>query len=217
VLAAEREAKVKPGRVRLSIAWSNAPGTSLDKTVEGFAVWAFQDIQAGVKDPSLAEYKPRTPQVEMEEAFKMRWVHGINVQTPGILGYMKEHYTGFGTTPWYIGEYGANGLSKDAIEAELREMDSAGRDPTDPFMGMAFFQFQAAYFKGGSEENFGLFRLGDRILGETGDICDKGMGCKRWEVYCLTTDRGELPEYVEWRADAVAEVWGGRVSSSHLC
>merc|ERR1719203_243899 len=153
----------------------------------------------------------------MEEAFKTRWAHGINVQTPGILGYMEEHYKLFEPTPWFIGEYGANGLSEDAIETELREMDRAARDQSDPFMGMAFFQFQAAYFKGGSEMNFGLFRLGDRQIGETGDICDKGIGCKKWPVYCLTTDRGTLPEYVGWRADSVASAWGGLVDPEHMC
>jgi len=217
VLAAEREAGVKPGRVRLSIAWSNAPGESLDKKVSGFAIWAFQDIVAGVADPSIVGYEPRTPQKLMQKAYKTRWAHGINVQTPGIVGYMAEHYARFEPTPWFIGEYGANGMPQDAIEAELQSMDAIARDPTDPFMGMAFFQFQAAYFKGGSEMNFGLFRLGDRLLGKTGDICDKGVGCKQWPVYCLTTGTGVLPGFVGGRAEAVAAVWNGSIDHSQLC
>jgi len=217
VLAAEKEAGVKPGRVRLSIAWSNAPGESLDGKVKGFAIWAMHDIAAGVADPSLADYTPRSPQADLLEAYKTRWAHGINVQTPGITGYMAEHYKDLEPIPWFIGEYGANGLPEEAIERELQAMDDLARDQTDPFMGMAFFQFQAAYFKGGSEMNFGLFRMGDRQIGETGDICDKGMGCKRWPVYCLTTERGELPEFVTLRAEAVAKSWGGKISGSHLC
>merc|ERR1712151_772732 len=70
VLAAEREAGVKPGRVKLSIAWSNAPGTSLDGKVSGFAIWAFQDVASCIANPSLAKYTPRTPQAQMEEAYR---------------------------------------------------------------------------------------------------------------------------------------------------
>jgi len=217
VLAAEREAGVQPGRVKLSIAWSNAPGTSLDGKVSGYAIWAFQDVVSSIANPAMIRYSPRTPQVLMEEAFRTRWAHSINVQTPGILGYMAQHYYQFEPTPWFIGEYGANGMPQDAIQAELATMDQSARDPNSPFLGMAFFQFQTAYFKGGSEMNFGLFRLGDRQIAETGDICDKGIGCKKWPVYCLTTEQGTLPKFVHQRADAVAAVWGGRVRDSHMC
>lgn len=217
VLAAEREAGVEPGRVKLSIAWSNAPGTSLDGTVSGFAIWAFHDMAYGIANPAKLNYTPRTPQGVMEEAFRTRWAHSINVQTPGIVGYMAQHYYQFEPIPWFIGEYGANGMDQDAIEAELADMEETAGDETNPFLGMAFFQFQTAYFKGGSEKNFGLFRLGDRQIGMTGDICDKGMSCNKWPVHCLTTDAGTLPEFVHGRADAIAAVWGGEVNRARMC
>merc|ERR1740121_229800 len=139
VLAAEREAGVEPGRVRLSIAWSNTPGESLDGKVKGFAIWAMQDVASCVADPSLAQYKPKTSQALLEEAYKTRWAHSINVQTPGILGYMKHHYHQFEPIPWFIGEYGANGMSSAAIKAELECMEKAAQDENDPFMGMISF------------------------------------------------------------------------------
>jgi len=206
---------VKPGRVKLSIAWSNAPGESLDKTVSGLAVWAWQDTAACIENPGMVGYKPHSPQASMVEAFKTRWVHGINTQTPGTIAYMKDHYKG--SQPWFIGEYGANGLGQAEIENELRHMDSVARDSSNPFLGMAFFQFQTAYFKGGSEMNFGLFRFGNKKLGETGDICDQGHGCKKLPVWCLTTDRGDLPDIVSHRADALAKVWGGAIDQSQMC
>lgn len=217
VLAAEREAGVRAGRVKLSIAWSNAPGTSLDGKVTGLAIWAFHDVAITIANPAIVQYTPHTPQAELDEAFRTRWAHGINVQTPGILGYMARHYHRFEPTPWFIGEYGANGLPQEAIETELATMEKSASEATDPFMGMAFFQFQAAYFKGGSEKNFGLFRLGDRLVGETGDICDKGQRCRKFPVYCLTTDHGSLPEFVMHRADAVAAAWGGKVDPRRMC
>jgi len=217
VLAAEREAAVEPGRVKLSVAWSNAPGVSLDGKVSGFALWAFQDVAFSIYNPSKLQYSPRTPQVLMEEAFRTRWAHSINVQTPGILGYMAKRYYQFEPTPWFIGEYGANRMSHEAIQRELASMDEAARDPTNPFLGTALFQFQAAYPKGGSEVDFGLFRLGDRQLAETREICDKTTACKKYPVWCLTTDRGGLDKVVEGRAEAAASAWGGMINSSLMC
>jgi len=217
VLAAERESGVEAGRVKLSIAWSNSPGQSLDGKVSGFAIWAFQDVAFSIYNPAKLQYSPRTPQAVMEEAFRTRWAHSINVQTPGILGYMAQHYYQFEPIPWFIGEYGANGLPRETIMSELATMDDSARNSTNPFMGMAFFQFQTAYFKGGSEMNFGLFRLGDRQIGETGDVCDKGTACSRFPVWCLTTDRGSLPEFVQGRADAVALAWNGMINGSLMC
>merc|ERR1712050_597560 len=104
-----------------------------------------------------------------------------------------------------------------AIKAELQSMDKIARDPTDPFMGVAIFQFQAAYFKGGSEMNFGLFRLGDRLIGNTTDICDKGIGCQKWPVYCLTPSAGDLPSYVSGRAEAVVDAWDGIIDEKKMC
>merc|ERR1712060_50081 len=176
-----------------------------------------QDLVSSISDPSTIQYSPRTPQSTMMEAYRTRWAHSINVQTPGILGYVAQHYYRFEPTPWFIGEYGANGMSQDAIQTELENMNASARDENDPFMGMAFFQFQTAYFKGGSEMNFGLFRLGDRQVGETGDICDKGMGCQRFSVHCLTTHQGPLPSFVQGRAEAVAAAWGGGVNQSLMC
>jgi len=215
VLAAEREFKVKPGRVKFSVAWSCTPDTSLDGTVYGLAVWAWQDTATCIENPSIVDYQPRSSQAEMVEAFRTRWVHGINVQTPGITQYMAERYKR--QEPWFIGEYGANGATPEAITEELRKMDTIAQDPSNPFAGMAFFQFQTAYFKGGSEKNFGMFRLGKKQLNETGDICDKGQGCKKWPVYCLTTETGGLPDMVAGRADAVATAWGGAVDHSQMC
>merc|ERR1712056_28035 len=106
---------------------------------------------------------------------------------------------------------------ENKIKAELEEMYASALEPTDPFMGMAFFQFQTAYFKGGSEMNFGLFRLGSREINKTGDICDKGMSCRKYPVHCLTTAPGLLPPIVAGRADAVANVWGGKVNQSLMC
>jgi len=60
--------------------------------------------------------------------------------------------------------------------------------------------------------NFGLFGLGDVLLGETGPLCDKyNPDCRTWPVHCLNTDLNFLPGALALRAQAVAGAWGGVV------
>merc|ERR1712137_838926 len=76
------------------------------------------------------------------------------------------------------------------------------------FLGAAFFQYQTAYFKGGSEKNFGLFSLGNQVLSSEG----------AHPVYCLSTHLSWLPGSMGDRASAVAAAWGGSLGDLHgLC
>merc|ERR1719499_1435974 len=85
----------------------------------------------------------------------------------------------------------------------------------ESFLGAAFFQFQTAYWKGGSEMNFGLFGLGEKQIGETGEVCDRE--CQTWPVHCLTTNLSWLAGTRANRARAVATAWGGSIDTSALC
>jgi len=80
-------------------------------------------------------------------------------------------------------------------------------------LGAAFFQFQTAHFKGGSELNFGLFRLGSEKLGNIHPLCADPSKCPTWPVYCLTKDLNWLPGSMADRAKAVAAAWGGSLPS----
>jgi len=81
-------------------------------------------------------------------------------------------------------------------------------------LGAAFFQFQTAHFKGGSETNFGLFRLGSEKFGDIHPPCDEiPSKCPTWPVYCLSKDLNWLPGSMADRAEAVAAAWGGSVPS----
>jgi len=112
VLAAEREAGLtSTHRVKLTIAWSFAMRTSIDGKVSGPGIFGFQDIVAGIADPQLAGYSPRSSLEELSEAFRTRWVHCLNTQAPwSFVGTMVgESYDQFLPTPWFIGEMGHNG------------------------------------------------------------------------------------------------------------
>merc|ERR1712051_71759 len=171
---------------------------------------------AVVEDPQIAQYTPRASLGELREAFKTRWVHGLNTQSPWnfVRNIISQDYSQFLPIPWFIGEYGGMGQDEDVIRADLESMQSHALED-DAFLGAAFFQFQTTYWKGGAEMNFGLFGLGDEQIGETGEVCEQG--CRTWPVHCLTTKLSWLPGSKANRAQAVAKAWGGFIDHSSLC
>jgi hypothetical protein len=225
VLAAEREAGVSPGRVKLSITWSFGMTTSLDGQVTGAGIFGFEDAKAAMLNPGIVNYTSRSTPEQLSEAFKMRWINGVNVQAPWdfVKAMIQGDYASrFGPTPWFIGEYGANGQSFATIKKDLESMEAlAASDPT--FLGAAFFQFQVAYFKGGSEQNFGLFGLGEEKLGEISAPVDLEVcpDCDAvWPVYCLVPELTFLLGSMGQRAKAVAAAWQGslkRTKTKGLC
>mmetsp|Transcript_101142 Transcript_101142/g.179552 ORF Transcript_101142/g.179552 Transcript_101142/m.179552 type:complete len:417 (-) Transcript_101142:25-1275(-) len=218
ILTAEREAGVEPGRVKLAVTWSFAMRRSIDGTVEGPGTFGFQDMVAAVANTSLAGYKPRTPLKQLQEAFRTRWIHALNTQAPWtfVHEFVSQHYAQFEPTPWFIGEYGANGQPEATIKADLDSMQSTAAEGGS-FLGAAVFQFQTAYNKGGSELNFGLFSLGRMKLGETGEVCDRKSPCRTWPVYCLESKLSWLPDTLALRAEAVASAWDGSLSALSSC
>jgi hypothetical protein len=219
VLAAEREAGVAAGSVKLTVTWSFALRESIDGVVTGPGVFGFQDMVAGIKDPSIAHYVPRSSHEDMKEAFKTRWMHGVNTQSPWgfVSDAVSKEYNRFLPTPWFIGEYGGNGQTEHKIRSDLWSMQQTANDG-GAFIGAAFFQFQTAHWKGGAEMNYGLFGLGSQQIGSTGLVCDRvAKDCKAWPVQCLTTDLTWLPGAMALRAKAVAEAWGGEVDEAGLC
>merc|ERR1711884_396512 len=67
--------------------------------------------------------------------------------------------------------------------------------------------------------NFGLFGLGDEVIGKTGEVCEFGwQGCRAaWPVHCLTTNLPWLEGSKARRAQAVATAWGGSIDHASLC
>merc|ERR1712127_481088 len=187
---------------------------SIDGKVRGPGTYGFQDMVAAIQDPQIAQYSPRASHVELQEAFRTRWVHSLNTQAPW--GFIKQvvDYKQFLPIPWFIGEYGANGQDEATIQADLESMQKhASRG--EAFLGAAIFQFQTTFWKGGAEMNFGLFGLGEVQIGQTGEVCE--TSCDTWPVHCLTTDLHWLPGSKAHRAQAMATAWGGSIDSGSLC
>jgi len=216
-LAAEKEAGIKPGSVNLTTTWSFAVTDSIDgkcKKCPGY--FGFQDMLAVMKDPSLAKYTLKSNASEVADAFDKRWVNGLNVQAPW--SYVKDtitkNYAPFGNRPWFIGEFGDLKQPHETLKNDVKAMHEYATN-TSLFLGATVFEFQTAYFKGGSEMNFGLFGLGKTKIGETDEVCNQEGVCTKWPVYCLNTDLTWLPASEAHRAEAVAAAWGGKVTG--LC
>jgi len=139
-------------------------------------------------------------------------MHGLNTKSPWnfVRDVISKDYRRFEPIPWFIGEYGASGRDEAMIRADLVSMEAhALEDAT--FVGAAFLRFQANYVKGGMGIDFGMFGLGEELLGETGEVCQPGAGCRKWPVHCL------MPDSKAHRAQAVASAWGGAVDHVSLC
>mmetsp|Transcript_120123 Transcript_120123/g.384794 ORF Transcript_120123/g.384794 Transcript_120123/m.384794 type:complete len:811 (-) Transcript_120123:511-2943(-) len=217
VLAAEREAGVAPGRVKLAVTWSFAIRTSLDGEVEGPAIFGFQDMQVAIMEPHLAGYTPRTEIRAFQDAFYSRWAHGLNTQAPWsfVRDVVARDYGRFSPLPWFLGEYGANSLEASVIQQDLESMQSLASQQED-FLGVVFHEYQTAYEKGGTERNFGVFGLGEEVLGYTEEVCDtEAPSCTTWPVRCLSTDLSWLQLAQADRAPAVATAWQGSVNADH--
>lgn len=223
-LAAEREAGVAPGRVRLSVTWSFAHRTSIDRRVSGPGIFGFQDVLVGIGDPGVVGYQPRMPLPDLREAFRTRWVHGLN--SPAGWADVKElvtrEYYRFRPVPWFLGEYGAFGMSASDMRKDLEAMDDDSRRDGSGFVGVVVREFQAAYEKGGTVMNFGLFGLGEEVIAETEPVCDWRTPCQRWPLRCLTHEGlgagASVGSRHSQRATAVSAAWEGSLDGlSALC
>jgi len=219
LLDAEEEMYVA-GTVNITITWSFASLDSIDgKVTNGPGYFGFQDMLAITSDPSLVDYTPRGTVARLTDAYNKRWIHGVNIQGPFDYTYnmISAVYGPYSAHPWIIGEYGGNGETADQIKTYLTEIESHAKDAADLFAGSSFFQFQTAYQKSGSELNFGVFSLGNTLVGLTGQVCGHG-GCREsLPVMCLNSTLPTDPGDLNHRAEAVASAWGGQVFGLKMC
>ncbi|CAJ1372629.1 unnamed protein product [Effrenium voratum] len=215
-LAAEKEAGIQPGRVNLTTTWSFSVADSIDgkcKKCPGY--FGFQDMLAVMKDPSLAKYKLKSSAAEVADAFDKRWVNGVNVHDPWsfVKDTIAKNYAPFGNKPWFIGAFGDLSQPHEILKNDVKAMHEYASN-SSLFLGATVFEFQTAYFKGGTEMNFGMFGLGKTKIGDA-DVCDQQGACGKWPVYCLETNLTWVPADQAHRAEAVAAAWGGKVTG--LC
>jgi len=166
-------------------------------------IWRLHDA---IYNPDSYNYTPRN---DLVEAYETRFVHSYNTANPArdlkpqFLDTYTEH---FPSTPVYIGEY--HSVFWKQTEDLALIMKVAREHPL--FMGIAYFQFQVAYWKTGSEMDFGIFGFGNRIIAEM-DFFNSD-----YDVWCLDPVVSRLDG--ESLADIVASEYGvGSFDATTLC
>lgn len=123
-----------------------------------------------VKDPlGTISYTPRN---DLWTAYKQRWINGVNVfvQAEAIFQQLISKYEQlplFQGIRLFSGEWNAHQFYKSPEELMSQLLELDGGRSESPFIGVSYFQYQVAYNKDGEERKFGLFELGDKIIGET--------------------------------------------------
>jgi len=206
MLEAEKEAGVVGPLINLTATFSYAVCTSCSWFATKPALGQIAQLQDAMYHPEKYGYTPRN---NITAAYEARFTHSFNTQNPAtdmLPQFLDTYNVAFSRTPVYIGEYHSVGANQTQDVGLI--LDIASRNPL--FQGISFFQYQVAYWKGGSEENFGIMGLRNDVLLEM-----QYFG-KPYNVYCLDplmdTPSGML------MADAVARVYkGSPMITSTLC
>jgi len=220
LLAAEASLGVK-GNVNLTNCFTTAIAKPLGS--DSSSVYhGFSSMEAWIKDTSLIDYVPKsTPSLAaLAQEVDRRWVHCVNAQIPwsGLKSMIAPDYARFLPRPWIVGEMGFNGAHTDDIQKQLEDM-STYAEGGHGYAGNFFFQFQTAYFKKGSELNYGMFGLGSSSLKYSVTLWQG----KSQPVQCLTSrlwpfeQPGPCGANCNHRAQAVAKAWGGNLVGDGLC
>eukprot|EP01065_Artemidia_motanka_P027198 TRINITY_DN32419_c0_g1_i1.p1 TRINITY_DN32419_c0_g1~~TRINITY_DN32419_c0_g1_i1.p1 ORF type:complete len:637 (+),score=211.27 TRINITY_DN32419_c0_g1_i1:59-1969(+) len=217
VITAEQEAGVEANpSLKLTVTFSFATCATCASVKDGTirndvpSVPFMTDLYRAVQDPSSVGYTPRNAASKIQAVFAARWVNSFNLAAPAhvvrdlfLSNYVKVPVVG--STPVFIAEYHQAELTNTTnptLESDLAAALSLIKDPNQPLFGMSFFQYQVAYDKATPFElQFGMFALGDRVIGKTRCVGDPNDGtgapCVVYDVYCLQDSGRGLPEAVQ--------------------
>jgi len=177
------------------------------------ALGQMMDLHRCIMNPQAAPtlYTPRN---DILKAYRTRFVNSFNTFSPyfNVQSEFLNIYNRSGfwdhnlKMPVYIGEYHS---VKFSLQEDLSQMQRIV--PEYPFfMGFTFFEYQVRYDKGGSEEQFGMFGLGDCKL------MDLHFLGKYYSVWDLTENKDPLSRRQEKISTIIATVFGGNIDVSRL-
>merc|ERR1719254_65886 len=102
----------------------------------------------------------------MKAAYKDRFYFSFNTANPASdipAQFLAKYQSHFGMKPVYIGEFHKPGAN---ITQDVTEILEIAKNKSNPLLGINFFEFQVRYDKGGTELDFGMFGLGDKVIGQ---------------------------------------------------
>jgi len=206
MLEAEKEAGVTGPLINFTATFSYA----ICAACGGFSgkpalgqMWVLDDA---MHNPEKYGY---TPINDISAAYEARFIHSFNTQNPATdlqHQFLDDYSAHFPTTPVYIGEY----HRVHANQTEDLDMILSLAEVNPLFFGISFFQYQVAYWKMGSEQDFGMLGLGDF------EVASMPYFGQTFSIYCLAPQDSPLSGMS--MPNAVAAVYGGSaIDTSTLC
>lgn len=205
MLEAEAEAHVEGPLINFTATFSYAICSACSRFQGNPALGQIAQLDDAMHFPQRYGYNPRN---NIAEAYRTRWMHSFNTQNPATdleTQFLNHYVTAFPTTPVYIGEY--HRVAANQTEDVGRILAIARRHPL--FLGISFFEFSVSYWKTGTEMDFGLFGYGES------EPAWMSYFEQTYRVHCLVAQPN--PESGLSMAQAVANVYGGRLDTALLC
>jgi len=208
VLEAEREAEVVGPLPNFTATFSYGICYSCNHTTREIPAFGQMDaLREAMRNPQSLGYSPRN---DLWDAYQQRFTNSVNTENPAEdykADFQDRYDANFQGTPVFIGEYHSPPWDQ---QEDLPKILDLSTDNSSLLIGVAFFEFQVRYDKGGAGEmSFGMFGFGDHELGSFYIKRDK------MTVYCLRPVRGHAGEVVHL---ALAEAFNGSgVPRERLC
>merc|ERR1712203_1212817 len=112
----------------------------------------------------------------------------------------------FPSMPVFIAEYHRPHMNQSQDLAMVMQI----AEGSDLFLGISFFQFQVAYWKTGSEMEFGMFGLGDHV------VASMPYFSKSYDIFCLHPEQS--PASGRTIPEALSQAYGGAgIDVATLC
>eukprot|EP00429_Kryptoperidinium_foliaceum_P059911 CAMPEP_0176075604 /NCGR_PEP_ID=MMETSP0120_2-20121206/37789_1 /TAXON_ID=160619 /ORGANISM="Kryptoperidinium foliaceum, Strain CCMP 1326" /LENGTH=707 /DNA_ID=CAMNT_0017409311 /DNA_START=50 /DNA_END=2171 /DNA_ORIENTATION=+ len=206
MLEAEKVAGVRGPLVNITATFSYAVCSACERFPDKPALGQIAALDDGMRNPEKYGYKPKN---DITAAYVARFTHSFNTQNPATdlqVQFMNDYSATFPGMPVYIGEY-------HRVPAnQTEDLDTIlGIAEVHPlFLGISFFEYQVAYWKTGSEMDFGMFALGDYV------VANLSYFSHDYKVWCLKPL--DHPPSGMTKSDAVALAYGGSpVDPALLC
>jgi len=206
ILEAEKEANVVGPLINLTVTMSFAICSSCPEFPDKPALGQMTAFEDAVYHPDRYGYQPRN---DLLAAYRTRFTHSFNTANPAEHLpeiFFDQYVQRFQSTPVYIAEYHSVNVGQ---AADLNAILNLAR-ATPLFLGISFFEFQVAYWKAGSEMEFGMFGLSPNTL------ANMVYFEQDYKVHCLVPQKGRADS--SNIAEDLAQAYGGvGVNDNDLC
>lgn len=151
-LDAEKDLGVVGDLINFTVSFSFAICSACQRFKDKPALGQIATIEDAMFHPESYGYYSNN---NLTDAYLKRWTHCFNTNNPArdLRPLFLDIYEAtFSSTPFFIGEYHSQYVSLSDDLSQVLTLAAT----SSLFLGISFFEYQVAYWKGGSEEGFGL-------------------------------------------------------------